>query len=394
MIINIIEGILLSLFITSIVEIPKKKLLCQVLTALTSFTIIQISNYISMYDLFLTSIVILAVTMVVSRFSTDTFVKVLFATCLESVLYSYAGFIGLLTLDYIPFARIDILAKVIYIILMIPLLHLLKKRNLYISDKTYLVLAFILFTLQIECTFLIQLYFILGHDVPEIKKISFIFLIGQAIFLYVIFHISHLYQIKHDYEKLEMEKENYDTLIPLYEEIKIMKHDLKHDYNMYIHYIKQNKIDELLDHIHKNKDEIDDNMNLIHTPDDLLNIIINNKIIHAYKKHIQIMTHIQISNTIKIDQYDLTTLLSNMIDNAIENSSGSIMIKIIEDGPYLHISIQNSFAGTFTTTTKKDKKYHGVGLKSIENICKKYCSSLNISINHDNVIMETSLYLK
>ena len=83
-----------------------------------------------------------------------------------------------------------------------------------------------------------------------------------------------------------------------------------------------------------------------------------------------------------------------MLDNAIENSSKDIMIKIVEDGPYLHISIKNSFDGTFTTNTKKDKKYHGLGLKSIENICKKYYSNLNISIDHDCVTMETSLYLK
>ena len=93
---------------------------------------------------------------------------------------------------------------------------------------------------------------------------------------------------------------------------------------------------------------------------------------------------------------DLYTILGNILDNAIEcvrnyedPEKKVISLSILEKGDMLNIFADNYFDGElkmekgFPITSKKDKGYHGYGVKSIKMIAEKYDGDIRISCkNH------------
>lgn len=79
---------------------------------------------------------------------------------------------------------------------------------------------------------------------------------------------------------------------------------------------------------------------------------------------------------------DVCTLLSNILDNALEASGGTehpaITMKGIEHKNFFSISVSNrvshpvNIRGNRIVTSKKDKKTHGFGLLNVEDIVKKW----------------------
>lgn len=85
---------------------------------------------------------------------------------------------------------------------------------------------------------------------------------------------------------------------------------------------------------------------------------------------------------LKITLLDLSALLSNLFDNAIEASKGCIMpqikVKIFSYKEYIYINTINSFSGKIDEkkgrllSTKSNKYEHGYGMQIIKEICEKY----------------------
>ena len=93
--------------------------------------------------------------------------------------------------------------------------------------------------------------------------------------------------------------------------------------------------------------------------------------------------------------YDLCSLLGNVLDNAIEASetvtdkAPLIKLRLEERGNMLFISCENEFRGDRSQkgeqflTTKKDTAHHGMGLQSIKQICNKYGGTMETLIQGD-----------
>ena len=95
-----------------------------------------------------------------------------------------------------------------------------------------------------------------------------------------------------------------------------------------------------------------------------------------------------------ISAMDLSAILGNALDNAIENviniaekDKKLIKLAIFQQQDYVVIRIENYFEhqlnlnnGQFVST-KKDRQMHGYGIKSIKNIVQKYDGSVQIDTN-------------
>ena len=92
-----------------------------------------------------------------------------------------------------------------------------------------------------------------------------------------------------------------------------------------------------------------------------------------------------------IDTVDLYTILGNAIDNAIEaavkleeREKRQIDLMIYRRKKLLTIQLINPLEAPLVyeegvpVTTKKDREYHGFGLKSIKHTLKRYDGALNI----------------
>lgn len=102
-----------------------------------------------------------------------------------------------------------------------------------------------------------------------------------------------------------------------------------------------------------------------------------------------------------IADYDLCSLLGNLLDNALEALAGNdpgavITLKLERQGELLFLSCQNPYIGHprsqggLFPTTKADKAHHGIGLSSVREICRKYKGTLDIR-QEDNLFTVTLL---
>lgn len=103
-----------------------------------------------------------------------------------------------------------------------------------------------------------------------------------------------------------------------------------------------------------------------------------------------------------IDDFDLTIILGNLIDNALEalekviDNQKELSLLINYDKGRLVIQLKNSYAGELNKalyTTKTDKQYHGIGLKNVKSVVQMYKGTLDITFSNGIFTAEVILYL-
>lgn len=95
-----------------------------------------------------------------------------------------------------------------------------------------------------------------------------------------------------------------------------------------------------------------------------------------------------------MDDMDVSSLFGNMLDNAIESveklpeeQMRLIRLYVVREKQFLRICMENycmeqvQFKKGMPVTTKKDKRLHGFGMKSIQSTVKKYDGSMMASLN-------------
>lgn len=134
----------------------------------------------------------------------------------------------------------------------------------------------------------------------------------------------------------------------------------------------------------------------VKTGNSVLDTILTEKSLICAKYKIRFSCNTRARHLDKVDVIDLYTILGNILDNAIEcvrnyedPEKKVISLSILEKGDMLNIFADNYFDGElkmekgFPITSKKDKGYHGYGVKSIKMIAEKYDGDIRISCkNH------------
>lgn len=124
----------------------------------------------------------------------------------------------------------------------------------------------------------------------------------------------------------------------------------------------------------------------------LLQAILEGKLLRAEQEHIQISYEILLPEKISINTTDLSSIFFNLLDNAIEACSASgnpdpkIRLSANISNGFLTVYMHNTKnpMQTFThKTTKSEPGAHGYGLSIIEDICQKYNGSYQW-IDHNN----------
>lgn len=177
-----------------------------------------------------------------------------------------------------------------------------------------------------------------------------------------------LYQQK---QQMENSKETIDL-------INIKCHDIKKQIAMLGNRIPAEEIDEL----NKAISVYDTTMK---TGNEALDILISEKSLLCEKKQIRFTCIADGTSMGFLKQSDLYSLFGNALDNAIEGSERVeepalryVSVKASVEKGMLMIHFENRCEGPITfvdglpQTSKKDKRYHGFGMKSIRMITEKY----------------------
>lgn len=142
----------------------------------------------------------------------------------------------------------------------------------------------------------------------------------------------------------------------------------------------------------------------IYTENIAIDSILNYKVNDSKRHNINWDIEVQASNDIQIEHGDLGIIIGNLLDNAIEACSllengkkRYIDIYVYSKNSNMHIYIKNSKNNYLIKdeTWKKDRKNHGIGLKSVKKILNKYngfMSNKDIGDDYEVNIMLWNIY--
>ena len=134
--------------------------------------------------------------------------------------------------------------------------------------------------------------------------------------------------------------------------------------------------------------------------------VINFKLNEARNNGIRIQSDISVPNNLLLNATDITTVVGNLIDNAIEAScileefKRELLVSIFYEKGRLFIEIKNTFNGDLIekegrlVTKKTDKCNHGYGLKNVEKAIEKYDGFVDWSCSDGWFTVTAMMYVK
>lgn len=167
----------------------------------------------------------------------------------------------------------------------------------------------------------------------------------------------------------------YRSLSEEREKQKSRSHDYLNHLNVMLALARDGKVDEEIHYIEEQIGQEIHCVDIINTGNALINAVLNIKYLEAKEKGIIIPFIADNLTGLKISDSDLVTILTNILDNAIDAVSmcedKKIVFKIIRAHDNLIIDSSNPYKGHFDDnavfhTTKLDKKNHGYGIANIK----------------------------
>lgn len=192
-------------------------------------------------------------------------------------------------------------------------------------------------------------------------------------------NIDELYQIKLEKEKLSVDQTYYDILEKQNTRLKTFAHDEKNHLGVIKSLAGNPEVDRYIDEVYG---QLKTHSTFGNTKNKMLDLIINKYQYLCDSKGIDFYVSVTTANFSYIEDPDLITLLSNMLDNAVESAGTSekkhidLILNRINGFDILtcsnSCSKQPNTAGKTLLTTKSDEANHGLGVKSIKRIVEKY----------------------
>jgi sensor histidine kinase regulating citrate/malate metabolism len=232
---------------------------------------------------------------------------------------------------------------------------------------------------------------------------SGMFILSIAIFM-LIDNVVRRENVIHEKEIMLGQTEHlnqmYRSLSEEREKQKARSHDYINHLNVMLMLAREGKTEEQIRYIEEQLGKEVQSVDIIDTGNPLINAVLNIKYLEAKEKGIIIPFIADNLKDIKISDSDLVTIITNILDNAIEAvlkcDEKHIVFKIIKDRGTLIIDSTNNYKGELPAdqdfvTTKSDKKSHGFGLANIKNTVK--ANNGNCFIDTEGGIFHISIAL-
>lgn len=392
MIINFLESLIASYFFTNYFDLKINKYVYFIINFVLISSEINIFNYFGNFSVTLPLVVVLTATVIAKLATKNNLWEILFITFFDELIVGWTIILSLIIDCLIIFEVRTIIAKILYFIIVVAVIKICKVKEIKLVQMYWKLLTIVVIVFYFAYVILLQFY--LGMKLNKI--LVFITLlslglsvIGIAVIVYYISKLEKQHQeTQFSLQKLKMEQSNYVQLNEVAKEIKIIRHDLKHDYLLIGSYLENKNYSKINEIVKSRIKDIHEGTNTVNSANELINTIINYKLMIANSKNIEVSCDLNVSNKIYMKDYHLNELLSNLIDNAIENCSKNdpkINIIINED-VFLYIEVINSIDVSVLNTnpnliTNKKGDIHGHGVKSIKRIVNEYNGNIKFFEN-------------
>lgn len=200
---------------------------------------------------------------------------------------------------------------------------------------------------------------------------------------------------------LSIQEEQYRRICASIESSHRMNHDLRHHMVTLQGFLQGGRVQDACDYLEQYLDSARkvELVELCRNP--VVNMVVGHYRALALQKDIQFQPRIQIPDQLSVSDIDLSVILGNLLENAIdaadcgEGDERSIQFHMLCSGQMLAITVDNGFHGE---VTKVDGRYvsskpnhSGLGLRNIEMIAEKYEGG--VEFTHDPHVFHSSVML-
>lgn len=204
------------------------------------------------------------------------------------------------------------------------------------------------------------------------------------------------------------QKESYlremDILLDSQKRVRGIYHDIKNHILVMRSYLAKNNYSDLDDYLLRLQEETRLAVPQVYTGQPAVDSMLNYKI-SAAKGYISIKVDTSIPDKLNLDDFDITVILGNLLDNAIEacnkvkeeNREITLSLRLVKN--QFFVLIENPFLGKLQwnqrglLTSKTDKANHGIGLQNVKRVVEKYNGIMEMSEKDEIFSVKVMLYL-
>lgn len=270
--------------------------------------------------------------------------------------------------------------------------------------------SLILFLLPISSTLIIYaiLYALAEYELGQVFLT--LLLIGIVVLLFSNIAVFWVYEftLKTQSRNMELEFEQqkekttaeyYNLLIDQNENSRIVIHDIKRHLNAIKSIAGDNAVTEYIDNF---IEDFSVNKAVDYCNNPMVNSIVNRYKSLCDKLGVKINIDIRRTDFGFMSEPDITALLDNLLENAVEaaenTENGFIDFSaFVRKNKYLSIQLTNSVKNIIAVknnriaSSKKSGSIHGTGLKSIQRVVKKYDGEINMCFNEGDMTFTSNV---
>lgn len=210
------------------------------------------------------------------------------------------------------------------------------------------------------------------------------------ILLFINFLNFYIYNLEQESFKAQHKLKLIETSNYAYQnQIKIMNESqqkirfLRHDFYRHINKLKnlseENDVQSIKQYLNEMEDTVVVKKEYSKTGNDDVDSLLNYELSLAAEFGAEIIYDVNLPEKLNISSFDITIILGNLMDNAIEalrNSEKKLLkVNIQFNKSIIRIDIENSYDPKYKK--KHDGREHGIGLLSVENTLQKYHGKLD-----------------
>ena len=211
------------------------------------------------------------------------------------------------------------------------------------------------------------------------------FILGNVVFYVLVGQLLRLQKEKYDLEFVEnmmrYEHKTYEQASKVWDDARKSRHDMKQHLNLIKDYLESDERDKCLDYVKKLLPSVENpHGTVIRSDSKVIDYVINSKL--AGRDDIDLLISGSLGDISDIDEPDLVSILGNILDNALEALAGAekkeLELIFFTQNNNRSIICKNSIPQSVLTdnkelsSTKKDRKRHGLGTKIVRQEAEKY----------------------
>lgn len=303
------------------------------------------------------------------------------------------------------------LSKLIYFLLAYSVSRILAKRGQFLKTEKYVFpLAFLPVTTVLVILFVSVFVADGSEKYTYLVSISTVLLILANIIVFIVYYYVQRTNSENTFLQLEQQKNNarleyYEMLMSQSEDRNILIHDIKHHLLNIEALSIDGKNDAVTSYIGKIKDEFGLSENVHYSGNRILDVIINRYRMICRQQGIEFSAETGNIPTDFMNEVDLTALLDNVLQNAVESAVRSekkyVSFSAFRvNSNFMKMLICNAcdsapdFDKEGNLRSRKKGKNHGWGTKSVARVMKKYNGDVKYTYDDEKKTFECELVLK